>query len=808
MQESAKTPLQFGGVALIAIGEIVHRIVESGKDERKLGRWVWIRIQGKHNQCTRIISGYRPNVSHELGSVYQQQIRYLEQEGETKDPLTVFDEDLSALINSWKESGDEIILGMDSNEDVRWSDFSDTLQELHMQETICMLHGNSGPATQQTNENRKPIDGIWTTINRQPTRGGYLPFGDGISSDHRFTWIDIDRFSLYNASVAKTKSQPKRRFRSDDPVAVQKYTDAVHAYFTQLNLYRQLDELYKYEEWDDERERTYNKILKLSNRIKKTAEKVLRKIRNGAVEWSPKLQAVRNKVDLFICVLKKKRGGRVCRRLLARKERKAGIFDTKELTISQAHNQLKDILKEYKQAKTEAGQSREKIFELLCDRRAKRNNTTKEQELKKLQNINRQQRLSRKVNTTRAKKQRTATIRIFRQNESGDKVECFSAEEVETACINENKQRFTQNSNTPFLNEPLVHDIGYLAENDAAEQILQGSYQPPPTTDKFTRALIQELSTPPCIQETGPITTVITPEDNKKAWQKQKEKTASNGLHFGHYKASAQHEQLNKFDAQTRTIPYKHGFAPQEWTEITDVEILKKSGVFEVELMRTIQLLDSQFNMNNKKLGRELMCNAERHGLLAEEQAGSRKHRRAALSALNKRLTMDIMRQKKKSGVIISNDAKSCYDRVAHNVAILAMRRLGAPKSAVTSMFQTFQKATHRVRTAFGDSALTYDSSDCHIPLQGIAQGNGCAPTGWVCISTPLIKALKTAGYGAILISALTVAIVSFVCYAFVDDTDLVHTARSNQYQGTRILEEAQCALDHWEGCLHATGGP
>ena len=116
--------------------------------------------------------------------------------------------------------------------------------------------------------------------------------------------------------------------------------------------------------------------------------------------------------------------------------------------------------------------------------------------------------------------------------------------------------------------------------------------------------------------------------------------------------------------------------------------------------MHTIQLLDSQFNMNNKKLGRELMCNAEYHGILAEEQAGSRKHRRAVLSSRNMRLTIDIVRQKKKSEVIISNDAKSCYDRVAQNVAILAMRRLGAPKSAVTSMFQAFQKATHRVRTA------------------------------------------------------------------------------------------------------------
>ena len=128
--------------------------------------------------------------------------------------------------------------------------------------------------------------------------------------------------------------------------------------------------------------------------------------------------------------------------------------------------------------------------------------------------------------------------------------------------------------------------------------------------------------------------------------------------------------------------------------------------------MRTIQLLDGQFNMNNKKLGRELMKNAEHHQLIAKEQAGSRKAHRAVLAALKKRLTIDLLRQKKKAGIIISNDAKSCYDRVAHNVAILSMRWLGETNASITSMFKTFQEASHRVRTAYGDSVLSYDSNN------------------------------------------------------------------------------------------------
>jgi hypothetical protein len=63
--------------------------------------------------------------------------------------------------------------------------------------------------------------------------------------------------------------------------------------------------------------------------------------------------------------------------------------------------------------------------------------------------------------------------------------------------------------------------------------------------------------------------------------------------------------------------------------------------VYDVEKMRTILLMNAEFNMNNKKLGGEMMANAERHGEIAREQYGSHTHHQCILAALNKRLTMD-----------------------------------------------------------------------------------------------------------------------------------------------------------------------
>jgi hypothetical protein len=85
---------------------------------------------------------------------------------------------------------------------------------------------------------------------------------------------------------------------------------------------------------------------------------------------------------------------------------------------------------------------------------------------------------------------------------------------------------------------------------------------------------------------------------------------------------------------------------------------------------------------------------------------------------------MDILRQRRQAGALCSNDAKSCYDRIVHNIASLAMRRTGMPAEPIRSMFDTLQKAEHRVTTAYGISDKTYGKK-LLIPYQGIGQGNG-----------------------------------------------------------------------------------
>ena len=75
--------------------------------------------------------------------------------------------------------------------------------------------------------------------------------------------------------------------------------------------------------------------------------------------------------------------------------------------------------------------------------------------------------------------------------------------------------------------------------------------------------------------------------------------------------------------------------------------------------------------MNAKKIGKELMWKAELDHTLTRYNYGGRKHLRAAEIALNTRLTYDNIFGKQGRAILISNDARGCFDRIAHTVAVI-----------------------------------------------------------------------------------------------------------------------------------------
>lgn len=217
------------------------------------------------------------------------------------------------------------------------------------------------------------------------------------------------------------------------------------------------------------------------------------------------------------------------------------------------------------------------------------------------------------------------------------------------------------------------------------------------------------------------------------------------------------------------------------------------------------------FNMNNKRIGREMVANAELLQQIPWEVYGSRKRHRSIECAANKVFTTDIARQEHRSLALCSNDAKSCFDRILHAIGTICMRRVGVTKETCLMMFGTLAKAQHYIRTTYGDSDHSY--SCIEIPFQGIYQGNGAGPGIWLLVSIPIINMLKTAGFGFKVRTVISGDAFSFVCYTFVDDSDVVHSLTDTglpddtSTDTAALVAEMQQVVDTWEGGLRASGG-
>lgn len=243
--------------------------------------------------------------------------------------------------------------------------------------------------------------------------------------------------------------------------------------------------------------------------------------------------------------------------------------------------------------------------------------------------------ISTKIKRMRGKLNKSPTTKVFatsKDDEMNDvQVECIGKLPVEKACRQENILRFSQTNNTPPMQDCVVQHIGYSATGDITDSILNGTFMDRPEWDYYLNLLCHQMYIPLKNTTIPQHHKEISLEEHISSWKKQNEIISSDtsSLSFSHHKAFIQDLELANVDRIFRDIPFRTGFIPDKWLNITDLAILKKAGVYEVEKMRTIMLMSAEFNINNKKLGRDMMYTAELNNTLPREQYGCRKHHKS-----------------------------------------------------------------------------------------------------------------------------------------------------------------------------------
>ena len=791
---------QYGGVALCTIGQMATRVIDKGKDNRRLGRWAWTRYQGRGELQLRVVVVYRPNKpTGGPTTVHAQQRRELLPQKIETDPRELFWEDLQEDIKKWRQAGELIIIGGDFNEDTQQTSVVRRFKEWGMRN---IFEGGERPPPTY-NGGKNPIDGIFVSEAIRVGAKGMMGFGEGITSDHRCVWMDIHLDTIGVQKTADAVPARARRLQHRNPRTVKRYLQAWRDISNGASLPGRVQTLYNEvttSGWSDSTMQQYEQIDQERIQGMLEAEKKCRKLSMGNVPWTPDLTVARARVQFWTLLQTRKKGRKVSSRLLARTRQKANL-PTGQYTTEKIKEALKEAYEEYWTLKKQGHRRRDQWLQSIAEAMTE-DGGEKSTHLKTLRIREAQRRTAAAIRRIRNKTSNTK-IRQVTPKSGGAPVETRSV--VEHLILQENESKIKQAWGTPFLTKVNTDLFGRMGETAAAGAILHGLIPTQVARHSSTYKLLREL------QQKGPhqAPRAIDIKGYRQFWLRCREFTASgpSGLHFGHLKANARDEQLATMDVQMINIPMLTGYAPTRWRKATDSMLLKKEGVFQVDKLRTIVLFEADFNYMNKFIGRTVMQTAEKNGTLAEEQYGSRAGRKAIDQAINKRLYFDILRQHQINGAICSNDAASCYDRIVHSMSALAMRSQGISAPAMTAMFSTLQRMEHRVRTAHGISAQHYNSEKWVLPSHGVGQGNGAGPAIWAVVSTAIVESTRRCTEGTTLVSPISQTPTKFVGFSFVDDSDLTVANTAKRWSTGQLTAILQNAVTAWEEALRVTGG-
>jgi hypothetical protein len=788
---------------------MVHRICECGQDGTGLGRWTWQVFRGKDGKKLRVVTAYRPVYSESTdGTTWSQQKAYFDKNNIAGDPREVFTKDLQRAVQGWVDAGEQVVLGIDANEDVRSGQFVSKMREAGLKEIVTGKHGRNGPPTFHLG--RVPIDGLFVTAGLGNCRCGYVDTGE----EHMAVWLQFSEEEVFG-SMANPSNIRARRLQLHDPRVVQRYWDYYANWADEFGYDDRVMALYEKMQanWTPELADEWNFLDRERHKAMTAAENRCRKLKIGNVQWTPEYGRLRIVLKFWVLIKRRHEGRRHKARFIKRVAKRAGLEGRETATLEEATQQIIQVRQRFRDYKENHVAKREKWLEGLAAAQLEmnleedRNNEKLQKRISLLQQRENIRRCHRVIKwSLQGEDLRQAISMVVARNPDGTHRECHTREEIEGALLDENQSRFNQGADSPFLQEPLAEAVGPTGNGPMVEQILQGTFEIPESVDKYTANLIRQMKRP---EQFAEMKFGFNPAIHVRGWRRARERTSAgpSGLHFGHFMALARSEH-GEIEAMMAQMPYEFGFAPQRWTWGTEVMILKQLGNFCTWKLRAILLYEADFNFNNKRLGREMMYFAEAKGWIAKEQYGSRKNLSAIEHCLNKMLSFDLIRQLKRTAVLCSNDAKGCYDRIVHSVAAICMRRLGAPQEPIESMFRTIQNLRHTVRTAHGDSESFFNAKDVHpVAIQGVGQGNGAGPQIWAAISTVLLNQARATGCGGSFQHALTGDVTEIVGYSFVDDTDLLSTGTNSESTATETVEKMQTLLDEWEGGLRATGG-
>ena len=171
-------------------------------------------------------------------------------------------------------------------------------------------------------------------------------------------------------------------------------------------------------------------------------------------------------------------------------------------------------------------------------------------------------------------------------------------DQIEAALMDEYEKKYRLAYSSPFLQEPLLTELGQMATNDKAQQILDGTFNCDIDISRHTKKFTRHLKKGKCMRKADHNPLPITTSEAEAFWRNIKEKVSSSpsGMHIGVYKAALSNKVNAEIQAQMISIPYKIGYPLKRTTKCVNVSLQKKGKGIAPGDLRTIWLLEADLN--------------------------------------------------------------------------------------------------------------------------------------------------------------------------------------------------------------------
>jgi hypothetical protein len=236
----------------------------------------------------------------------------------------------------------------------------------------------------------------------------------------------------------------------------------------------------------------------------------------------------------------------------------------------------------------------------------------------------------------------------------------------------------------------------------------------------------------------------------------------------------------------------------------------KIPGCPKVNKLRVIHLYEADYNLLLKIIwARRLVWHAHDGKRINEGLAGSRPGKNSIDVVVAKQMKYLFSILTKTGVATMDNDAKSCYDRIIVNLAMIISQYYGLSSQTTALQAKTLKRMKFRLRTALGDSKQSYSHSQ-ETPIHGTGQGSCASPALWLLISSILMDCISDLGGGMTMNDVVSSNIIQQWIDGFVDDTSLFVNLKGDVDKKNDI-NALHLQLRHdmvlWQELLEASGG-